>query len=98
MKKARTTNEEGRLEGRKRRRLSLPADRCENQGAERLAGRDARAGPKSHQRGRPRSGRASSPDGAKRNPGPICSARETRIALRSIRATLATLARYACSP
>ena len=29
-----TRKEEQRLEGRKRRRLSLSADRCENQGAE----------------------------------------------------------------
>src|SRR5262245_18774132 len=49
--------DEQRLEGRNRRRLSLSADRCENQGAEGLAGRDARSGPNSHQAGRPRSGR-----------------------------------------
>src|SRR5215475_11657778 len=49
--------EKERREGRKGRRLSLSADPCENQGAGRLAGRDARLGPNSHQRGRPRSGR-----------------------------------------
>src|SRR5262249_28187060 len=49
--------EERRREGRKGRRLSLSADPCHNQAAGRLAGRDARPGPNSHQRGRPRSGR-----------------------------------------
>jgi len=50
MKKATTTlkEEEEQLEARKGRRLSLSADRCGDQGAERLAGRDARSGPKSH--------------------------------------------------
>ena len=38
-------------------RLSLSADRCEDQGAGRLAGRDARSGPDAHQAGRPRRGR-----------------------------------------
>ena len=56
-KERRPVKKSERLEGRKRRRLSLSADRCENQGAERLAGRDARSGPNSHQAGRPRSGR-----------------------------------------
>src|SRR5262245_16255846 len=46
-----------RFKGSKSRSLYLSADRCENQGAERLAGRDARAGPKAHQGGRPRSRR-----------------------------------------
>src|SRR5712691_2945481 len=35
--------------------------------------------------------RARSPDEAKRNPGLLCCVQETRIALRSIRATLALL-------
>ena len=56
MKKA-TQHEEERRERSKRRRLSLPADRCEDQGAGRLARRDARADPKHHQAGRPRRGR-----------------------------------------
>ena len=38
----------------------------------------------------PRHAVATSPDEAKPNPGLLCCARETRIALRSIRATLAT--------
>src|SRR4029453_7253838 len=41
--------EEERLAGRKRRRRFFSADRCENQGAERLARRDACPGAKSHQ-------------------------------------------------
>ncbi len=49
--------DEERLEGRKRRRVALSTDRCENQGAPVLAGRDARSGPNAHQAGRPRSGR-----------------------------------------
>ena len=36
-----------------------PADRCEDQGAGRLARRDARPGPRPHQAGRPRRGRGS---------------------------------------
>jgi ribulose-phosphate 3-epimerase len=48
---------EERLEGRRGGRLSLSADRRENRGAGRLAGRDARPGPGSRQAGRPRSGR-----------------------------------------
>jgi hypothetical protein len=49
--------EQGRLDGRPRRSPSLPADRRANHGAERLAGRDARAGPEAHQGSRPRGGR-----------------------------------------
>src|SRR5206468_10843682 len=49
--------EEERLEGRKRRRLSLSDDRCENPGADGLAGRYARSDQNAHQAGRPRSGR-----------------------------------------
>src|SRR2546426_12498400 len=49
--------EEERLEGRKRRRLSLSADRCENQGAEGLAGRDASGGTEHPQAGLARHGR-----------------------------------------
>src|SRR6266851_3061646 len=40
--------------------------------------------------------RRCSPDGAKRNPGPV--SRESRISLRSIRATLAVAMRRASSP
>jgi hypothetical protein len=47
--------DEERLE--RRSRVSFSADRCENQGAERLAGRDARSATKSHQAARSRRGR-----------------------------------------
>src|SRR5580692_2800391 len=49
--------ERERFEARESSRLSLPADRCENQGVGRLAGRDAGADPDAHQKGGPRSGR-----------------------------------------
>ena len=54
MKKATTTGKPRKNGRRRKRRPSLSADRCENQGAARLAGRHARSDPNSHQAGRPR--------------------------------------------
>src|SRR6185295_17533167 len=55
--------EEERLGGRKSRRLSLSADRCENQGARRLAGRDALGSEVSSERPTPKWSRSGSGEG-----------------------------------
>ena len=54
MKKATTTGKTRKNGQEGKARPSLSADRCENQGAARLAGRHARSDPNSHQAGRPR--------------------------------------------